>query len=150
MRGTPVDVPLPGYFARIAGHGSGLDSLPQAVREVVEKPEPLLVVLGAAPITLVHADPYRGNVRRPTDPCLARKLGKGADDRILRAKRATASPGSTGVRGRQLGAEGCDLGYGRGDVAVPKRSELHGEVCCVCAVGEQPYLASFVALGHES
>ena len=66
LRGTPVDVPLPDYFARIAGYGSGLDSLPQAVREVVEKPEPLLALLGAAPITLAHADPYRGNVRRPS------------------------------------------------------------------------------------
>ena len=47
-------------------------------------------------------------------------------------------------------AEGCDLGYGRRDVAVSNRGELRGEVGCVCAISEKPCLASFVALREES
>jgi hypothetical protein len=66
LRGTPVDVPLRAYFARIAHYGAGLDRLPGALREAIENPHPLLAVLDAAPSTLVHGDPYRGNVRRPT------------------------------------------------------------------------------------
>lgn len=65
LRGTPVDVPLRDYFARIAGYGTGLDRLPEVVREAIENPERLLAVLAAGPMTLVHGDPYRGNIRRP-------------------------------------------------------------------------------------
>jgi hypothetical protein len=65
LSNSPLDVPLPVYLDHLSGYGD-LEGLPPSVRHVIEEPGPILDVLTTASRTLVHGDPYRRNVRRPS------------------------------------------------------------------------------------
>jgi hypothetical protein len=64
--GSPLDEPLSTWWRRVSRHGNLDVPMPTALRRVALDPAPLFEVLDRAPRRLVHADPYRHNVRRPS------------------------------------------------------------------------------------
>jgi hypothetical protein len=64
--GSPLDEPLVTWFRRVGAFGNLSVPLPEPLRAVLDDPTPLLDVLTAAPRRLLHTDPYRRNIRRPS------------------------------------------------------------------------------------
>lgn len=64
--GSPLDEPLLTWSLRVGAFGNLSVPLPKALRSVLEDPTPLLQVLTAGPRVLLHTDPYRANIRRPS------------------------------------------------------------------------------------
>jgi hypothetical protein len=64
--GSALDEPLTAWWRRVGHNGNLAVALPAPLRRVLDDPTPLFELLRAAPRRLVHGDPYRHNVRRPT------------------------------------------------------------------------------------
>ena len=64
--GSPLDEPLLAWSRRVRAFGNLSVPLPKPLRSVLEDPTPLLQVLTAGPRVLLHTDPYRANIRRPS------------------------------------------------------------------------------------
>lgn len=64
--GSPFDESLLSWSQRVSAFGNLAVPLPEPLRGVLEDPAPLLDVLTVGPRRLLHTDPYRRNVRRPS------------------------------------------------------------------------------------
>ena len=66
LMASPLDESLTAWSRRVSAYGNVSVPLPQPLRSVLGNPSPLLDVLAAGPRVLLHTDPYRANIRRPS------------------------------------------------------------------------------------
>jgi hypothetical protein len=66
MMGSPLDEPLAVWIERVAAFGNLAVPMPSTLRAVLDKPGPLLEILSTSPRQLVHSDPDRRTIRRPS------------------------------------------------------------------------------------